>query len=288
MEKDVMTPIFEIGDLQVVCVSDGILATSIDFVLDMTRDEALRISGAGEDGALHIPVNNFVFRRGDATILIDAGAGNTMQPTLGRLPQNLGLAGHEPASVTHILLTHLHPDHANGLVDDDGRAIFPNAELLVHETEFKFWTRDNDGSENESVLRMRARNKINLGPYRDRVRLMCDGEDMLGCSPILAPGHSPGHTCWKIETGRQALIAWGDLVHFSTIQISHPNTAAKYDLDPNLARSSRLAMLNTIARDRLFVAGAHVSAPGIGQLSKSDPGFVFERAEHARNNARAN
>ena len=55
--------------------------------------------------------------------MIDAGAGNTMQPTLGKLPDNLRKAGVEPAAVTHILITHLHPDHANGLVDDNGRRI---------------------------------------------------------------------------------------------------------------------------------------------------------------------
>lgn len=267
---------FRIGELDVCCVSDGILKSSVDFILGMEREDALPISGAEPDGTLPIPVNNFVFRRDGATMLIDAGAGNTMQPTLGRLPDELRKAGHAPEAITHVILTHLHSDHANGLVDDAGAPVFPNAELLVHTQEHEFWMRPNDGSESASVLRTRARNKINLAPYEKRIRLMRDGESLLGCSPMLAPGHSPGHTCWKVETGATAMLAWGDLVHFSTVQISHPRTAVRYDLDPDRARQSRLSFLEMAARDRLLIAGAHVAAPGLGHVSRTAGGYAFE------------
>lgn len=277
---------FTIGSLDILCFTDGVLKSSIDFVLGLGREDAMRISGAEPDGALRIPVNNFVFRRGDATLLIDAGAGDTMQPTLGRLPANLREAGVDPASITHVVLTHLHPDHANGLVDADGRAVYANAEIVVHATELAFWMRENDGSEVESVRRMRARNRINLAPYMARLRTMRDGESFLGCTPILAPGHSPGHTCWVIETGAEAMVAWGDLVHFSTIQIEHPTIAVKYDLDAEVARASRLSMLDRVARQGLAVCGAHVRAPGVGHVKREGDGFRFmplpdQKSEHS-------
>lgn len=265
-----------IGDLDILCVSDGVLKSSVDFVLGLSREEAIRISGAEPDGVLPIPVNCFVFRRDDALLLIDAGAGNTMQPTLGKLPENLRAAGVDPAAVTHVVVTHLHPDHANGLVDDAGAAVFPNARILVHETEHAFWMRENDGSEVESVLRMRKRNRINLAPYAQRVTTMRDGEALLGCAPILAPGHSPGHTCWRIETGAEPLMAWGDAVHFSTVQIGRPDIAVKYDLDPDRARESRLMLLARIAAERCAVAGAHVAAPGLGHITRQGEGYAFQ------------
>ena len=274
-----MTGSFRVGDLELQPYSDGILKTSLDFVLGRERAQADALVGGTEDGSLFIPVNNFLFQKNGATVLIDAGAGNTMQPTLGKLPANLLAAGIAPADVTHIVLTHIHPDHANGLVDDAGEAIYTNAEILVHAQEFDFWMSENDGTENENVKRQRARNKINMKPYLDRVRRMRDGEVVVDCTPMLAPGHSYGHTCWRIGTGRDAFVAWGDLVHFSAIQISHPDTAVKYDLDPDLARRSRLRMLDMFATDRLAVAGAHVAAPGFGYLSrKKGGGYTFDPA----------
>ena len=271
-----MSDIFQIGGLELKAFSDDILKTSTDFVLGMEIGQANGLTGAGADGAVFIPVNNFLFQTDGATVLIDAGAGDTMQATLGKLPGNLAAAGHAPETITHIILTHIHPDHANGLVDASGAALYPNAEILVHAQEFDFWMAENDGSENDNVKRQRARNKINMTPYLDRIRRMRDGEVIVGCTPMLAPGHSPGHTCWRIGTGREAFVAWGDLVHFSAIQVSHPDVAVKYDLDPDLARRSRMRMLDLVAAEGLAVAGAHVAAPGLGYLSRKGTGYAYD------------
>jgi glyoxylase-like metal-dependent hydrolase (beta-lactamase superfamily II) len=273
-----MTRVFRCGNLEVKGFTDGSLKTSLDFVLGMERAASEELVGGTNDGSLFIPVNNFLFQRDGATVLIDAGAGNTMQPTLGKLPANLKAAGIDPADVTHIVLTHMHPDHANGLVDAAGGAVYPNAEILVHAQELDFWMTETNWVESDAVKRTRARNKLNMKPYLERIRRMHDGEEVLGCVPLLAPGHSPGHTCWRIGAGRDAFIAWGDLVHFSAIQISHPNTAVKYDLDPDLARRSRLRMLDMIAAERVAIAGAHVNAPGFGYLTRKGAGYAFEPA----------
>lgn len=269
---------FHVGGVDVHGFSDGILKTSIDFVLKMDRAQAAQLTGCKADGSLFIPVNNFLFKRDGKIIMIDAGAGNTMQPTLGKLPENLRDAGIAPDAVTHIVLTHIHPDHANGLVDDAGKALYPNAEILVHAQEYDFWMAQSDGAASEMVAKTRARNRINMMPYVERTRRMRDGDEVLGCTPILAPGHSPGHTCWRIGAGRDAFIAWGDLVHFSAIQISHPEAAVAYDLDPDQARQSRLRMLDMVANEKLAVAGAHVNAPGFGHLTRTGTGYRFEPA----------
>ena len=273
-----MVQSFAVGGVDVRGFSDGILKTSIDFVMKMDRAQAAELTKCSADGSLFIPVNNFLFERDGKIIMIDAGAGNTMQPTLGKLPENLRAAGIDPKAITHIVITHIHPDHANGLVDDTGAAIYPNAEILVHAQEYDFWMAESDGATPEKVAKTRARNRINMTPYVERTRRMRDGEEVLGCTPILAPGHSPGHTCWRIGTGRDAFIAWGDLVHFSDIQISHPDTAVSYDLDPDMARQSRLRMLDMVANEKLAVAGAHVNAPGFGHLTRKGSGYRFEPA----------
>jgi glyoxylase-like metal-dependent hydrolase (beta-lactamase superfamily II) len=272
-------PSMRVGDVEVQGLSDGILKTSLDLVLGMERAQAESLVGGTESGSFYIPVNNFLIRRGGKTILIDAGAGNTMQPTLGKLPDNLRAAGVEPAAVTHIVMTHLHPDHANGLVDDAGAPHYPNAEIVVHQTEADFWMRPDVANDEDRVKKNRARTAINLKPYLDRIRRVRDGEEFSGFTPVVAPGHTPGHTCWLLAAANGGgFMAFGDVVHLSAIQISHPDAALTYDLDKDLAVKSRKRILDMAASERFAIAGAHVNAPGFGYVVRKGSSFAFEPA----------
>jgi glyoxylase-like metal-dependent hydrolase (beta-lactamase superfamily II) len=269
-------PSMRVGDVEVQGLSDGILKTSLDLVIGMERAEADKLVGGTDNGSLYIPVNNFLIRRNGKTILIDAGAGNTMQPTLGKLPENLRADGVDPAAVTHIVMTHLHPDHANGLVDDAGNPHYPNAEIIVHETEADFWMQPIDASTPDRVKGNRARTAINLKPYLDRIRRVRNDEELLGFTPVLAPGHTPGHTCWLLAANGSGFMAFGDVVHLSAIQISHPDAALTYDLDKDQAIKSRKRILDMAATERLAIAGAHVNAPGFGYVVRKGASFAFE------------
>jgi glyoxylase-like metal-dependent hydrolase (beta-lactamase superfamily II) len=272
----VSPPTARVGGLEIRAFNDGLLKTSLDYILNLDRETSESLVGGTKDGSLYIPVNNFVFEVDGKILMIDAGCGNTMQPTLGKLPENLRAGGVAPEAITHIILTHIHPDHANGLIDDDGAPQYPNAEILVHEKEFDFWMGDDNPGEPDRIKHNRARNKLNLKPYLERTRRMRDGEERLGCSPILAAGHTPGHTCWRIGSGRDAWFSWGDLVHLSAVQVAHPEAALTYDLDPDAAAVSRRRILDMAAADRVFVAGAHVNAPGFGYVVRKGRSFAIE------------
>jgi glyoxylase-like metal-dependent hydrolase (beta-lactamase superfamily II) len=271
-------PSMRVGDVEVLGLSDGILKTSIDKVLRMDLATAERLVGGTDNGSLFIPVNNFVIRRGGKVIMIDAGAGNTMQPTLGELPDNLRAAGIGPEAVTDIVMTHLHPDHANGLVDDAGKPHYPNAEIVVHETEVDFWMAADDAHTPDRVKGNRARTRINMAPYMERIRRVRDGDEYLGFTPVLAPGHTPGHTCWLLAANGGGFMALGDVVHLSAIQISHPEAALTYDLDADMAVKSRKRILDMAASERLAIAGAHVNAPGFGHVVRKGAAYAFEPA----------
>jgi glyoxylase-like metal-dependent hydrolase (beta-lactamase superfamily II) len=275
----VALPSMRVGDVEVQGLSDGVLWTSLDLVIGMERAQAESLVGRTENGSFYIPVNNFLLRSAGRIILIDAGAGNTMQHTLGKLPQNLRAAGIEPVAVTHIVITHLHPDHANGLVDDDGKPHYPNAEIVVHATEADFWMRPDVADDEDRVKGNRSRTRINLKPYLDRVRRVRDGEEYLGFVPVLAPGHTPGHTCWLLAAASSGgFMALGDVVHLSAIQIAHPEIALAYDLDKNGAIQSRKRILDMAASERFAIAGAHVNAPGFGYVVRRGTSFAFEPA----------
>ena len=93
-----------------------------------------------------------------------------MGPTLGKLPDNLRAIGVPPEQIETIFITHLHPDHSNGLIDDAGNAVFPNAEIVLHETEARFWLdRDIATAENERIQRNMAKAAQTTAPYRKRM-----------------------------------------------------------------------------------------------------------------------
>ena len=266
-----------IGDIEVTPISDGVLQTSLDVVLKLDRAEKEKLSGKKVGDPVHISVNAFLLKMKGRYALIDTGSGNTMGPTLGRVPESLRAAGVAPEQIDLIFLTHLHPDHSNGLVDEAGEAVFPNAEVILHEQEARFWLdRDETSATDERVRRNIAKARVTTAPYRARMRTVSDGEAVPGVSAILQAGHTPGHTGWLLQSGNDSLLIWGDLVHLASIQIPRPDTGLIYDVDPQMAGVTRQRMFDRIAADRIRVAGAHIDFPGFGFVTRNGAGYRFE------------
>jgi glyoxylase-like metal-dependent hydrolase (beta-lactamase superfamily II) len=267
----------KVGDIELTTLSDGVLTTSLDVVLDLAPDEKERLAGIKVTDPLPISVNAFLLKMAGKYALIDTGSGNTLGPTLGKLPENLRALGVTPERIETIFLTHLHPDHSNGLVDDAGEPHYPNAELIVHETEARFWLdRDEASAPDDRIRRNITFARRSTAPYRKRLRTVPDGEAIPGISAVLMPGHTPGHTGWLLQSGNDSLLIWGDLVHLAAVQVPRPDTGLTYDVDPQLACATRERMFDRIAADKLQVAGAHLNFPGFGRLERKGTGFRFE------------
>jgi glyoxylase-like metal-dependent hydrolase (beta-lactamase superfamily II) len=271
-----------IGDFSVTAVSDGVLNSNHDVILGVERAESERMTGIPYGQPLPLDVNCFVIRYRDHIMLSDAGTGHSYGPTLGKLPQNLRAAGIAPENVDTILLTHLHPDHSFGLVDPQGRPIFPNAHLIVHEVEAAFWLdREPRPDDSERIARNTKAQRTTLAPYAGRIRRVRDGEVLPGIAAIMRPGHTPGHTTWLLQSGNERLLLWGDIVHLAAVQVPRPDAALIFDVDPELAKASRQAAFDWVSRERVSVGGAHLGFPGFGKLERAGPGFVF-RPEAAK------
>jgi glyoxylase-like metal-dependent hydrolase (beta-lactamase superfamily II) len=276
-EPDAMPASKKIGDIEVTAVSDGRLKTSIDVVLDLERAETERLVGGAHNAEQFLAVNSFLIRLGGKNLLVDAGAGTSMQPTLGRLPENLRAMGVAPEAIDIVLLTHMHPDHSNGLVDAGGQAVFPNAEIVAHEEEARFWLdREEQPSDSERVKRNTTASRRVFSAYRDRLRRVRDGEALTGVAAFMQPGHTPGHTAWLVHSGGESVLFWGDIVHLAAIQIPHPDAGLVFDVDARMACRSRRRVLDWAAADKLRVAGAHLDFPGFGYVTRRGSGYGWE------------
>ena len=263
--------------MQVTTVSDGVLNSTLNNFLGVTPAEAERISGFPVAGPVPIAVNTFLLEFDGKRVLVDAGSGSTMGPTLGKLPDNLRALGVAPDTIDIILLTHIHPDHSNGLVDDEGQPIFTNAEVIVHVDDLRFWVeREPEATDSEFCQRNKKASRRAFAPYRDRVRAITGGEPLSGICAQPQPGHTPGHTGWLISSGDDALLIWGDIVHLAAIQFARPDAALTFDFDPDTARRSRSRVFDWVATDRIRVAGAHLDLPAFGYVQRDGLGYRFE------------
>ncbi len=264
-----------IGDIEVVPVSDGLLNVSLEPFVGIAHEECARLSGHPIKGPIPIAVNAYLVKFNGKLALVDAGSSNTMGPTLGKLPENLRAIGVAPEQIDYILLTHIHPDHSNGLVDENGAAAYPNAEVIVSDADAAFFLDRDPEIETDFRQRVMRAARRAFAPYGERTRRITDGEIFTGISAHPQPGHTLGHTGWLIASRNDALLIWGDIVHVSGVQFARPDAALTFDLDPQAAGKSRKRVFDWVATDRIRVAGAHLDLPSFGYVSPKGSGYTF-------------
>jgi glyoxylase-like metal-dependent hydrolase (beta-lactamase superfamily II) len=271
------TPHRKIGVITIYALTDGVIETPPEVLVGVEEPEARRLVGdRAQSGPFELGVNNFLLDYDGRWMLIDAGAGHTMGPRAGKLVDNLRAIGIEPSDIETILLTHIHPDHSNGLVDAQGRAHFPNAKLVVHEDEVRFWLDRDLSTVAERFHRNIAFAKAATDPYRERMRLATDGEAMPGITAIPLPGHTAGHTGWLIHSGTDSVLVWGDTVHLAPVQIPRPEVGLIFDLDSVQAAATRRRIFDQVATDRVEIGGAHMDYPGFGFMRRVGNEYRFE------------
>ncbi len=267
-----------VGDAMVTALSDGYLDAPYEVMLDIAPAEIDSIMAeAFRPSPPRISVNCFLVRSGGRTGIVDTGSSDSMGPTLGRLPAMLALLGIAPEDIDTVMLTHMHPDHSNGLTAKDGSRLFPNAELVVAEAEVNHW--HDDAAMARANERQRVRyfewGRFQVAPYLDR-RRNAVGEVMPQVEAVPLPGHTPGHTGYRVASGDEAMLIWGDIVHVPDVQARRPDVTMVFDSDRDAAISSRRRTFDMAASDRLLIGGMHAHFPGFGHVARRGEGYVIE------------
>jgi glyoxylase-like metal-dependent hydrolase (beta-lactamase superfamily II) len=269
---------FTLGELEITALSDGHLNLGLELfpAADPAAAEAL-LSKAFLPKAMPTSVNAYLVTKGDQRVLIDTGTASAMGPTLGHVPEALAAAGVKPESINTVIITHLHPDHANGLLDAAGKAAFPAAEVVVSAPELAFW--NDDGVMSKAPTEMKpffdmARKVI--APYEGKVRQIEGEIDIVpGITALPAPGHTPGHLALRISSGDANFLIFTDVIHTAALQFSHPEWAIAFDVDQETAIATRKRMLDMAAADRLLVAGMHLPFPGVGHVVREGDAYGY-------------
>ena len=260
-----------VGEIDVLVISDGVfplaaatLATNTDPAdLAAWLDDRLQ-----PPDVYKWPLNVIVVRSGGRTVLIDSGAGSEFPdfPGVGQLAARLDAAGIDPASVTDVVLTHLHVDHVGGLLVDGVKdQLRPDLRIHVAAAEVKFWESPDFSRVSmppgfPDALRRAAKRFLN--EYRSLLRpFETEYEVAPGVLVHRTGGHTPGHSVVRLASGGDRLTFAGDAVF--EVGFEHPDWYNGFEHDPEEAARVRVRLLRELAANRESLVATHLSFPSV-------------------------
>jgi len=270
-----------LGDYLITIVSDGELSLPTATLAANVPEATLRsylksIRQAGDTQRGHL--NLTLIDTGERVILVDAGAGPDFQDTAGTIEASLQAAGYGVEDINLVVITHGHPDHVWGILDDAGKAPrFPHAEYAINAAEWTFWA-DEALAERlpqaQKAMAHGARKNLTAVSARTR-RLEPDAEVAPGVRLFAAPGHTPGHSGVLVESAGERLLVVGDALTHAYISFEQPGWHFAFDMDGEQAASSRARILALASGEDIRLVLYHAPFPGVGRVARLGTVFRF-------------
>lgn len=275
---------FKLGDFTVTAISDGLRIAdkpNETFGIDQSPEAIAALLDKN-----FLPTDRFangfspvVVDTGSEVVLFDTGNGEAGRAAgTGMLLEGLRAAGYPPESITLVVLTHMHGDHINGLMEG-GKPAFPNARYVMGETELAFWKDPaRVGSPAEGGHKAVLKNVV---PLVEKATLISDGADVAsGISAIAAFGHSPGHMVFRVSSQGKDLMLTADTANHYVLSLQQPDWQVRFDMDKEKAAASRRKVFDMVASERLPFIGYHMPFPALGYVEKLDAGYRFVPASY--------
>ena len=200
----------------------------------------------------------------DRRIMVDVGIGDRWDArkaeifALDRRPNHLvaelAEAGIIRESITDVVLTHLHFDHAGGVFrqgEDGLEPVFPNA---THWVQKKHWDwahnpsqRDRASFRTEDFLGLKESGKLEFVEGRQEI--------LPGVTVMPVNGHTPGQQIVEFHTGEKVVVFCGDLIPFRS-QVHIPWIMG-FDLNPMLTVAEKKQLLTLAAEEQYILVFEH-------------------------------
>ncbi|MEM0923128.1 MAG: MBL fold metallo-hydrolase [Pseudomonadota bacterium] len=280
---------FKIGAFEVTTIQDG--AVQIPgphpiFGENVSAGEVQALATANFLPAeqLEIPFTVTLVNTGNELILFDAGNGGVTgrRPNAGLLLDRLAGAGYSADQIDHVVMTHFHPDHIGGLMED-GAPAFPNAAYVMPAAEYDFWS-PVEKAEAEATARVGKLVQSNVVPLAEKTTMIKPGDSVVsGVEAVDGSGHTPGHTVFNVESEGARLMLIADLCNHYVVSLQRPDWHVRFDMDKEKAVAQRKAILGQIAADKIPFVGYHMPSSAVGFLETKGEGFSFVPASYQLN-----
>ena len=272
---------YKVGGADVTALYDGIWEKPHDpaFIANASVDDvkgAMTKAGLPAD-FVSIPFTVVVVRNGGKTVLCDSGTGGQVQPTAGKMMANMKAAGIDPAAIDTILISHCHPDHIFGLMEKDtNKPVFANAEIVISDVEYKFWTDPAVIDRLPEARKGLARRIQAVFPTWKNIRQVSGEPEVApGIRFVSAPGHTPGHRAFHLASGASELMISNDTAYVPALVVANPGWHGQYDQDAATAEASRRKLLDRVIADKIMICGYHFPFPGAGTVAKDGAGYAL-------------
>ena len=271
---------YKVGAYECTSVADGARTCPMPdtFVKNVPKDQALAAAEAAymPKGMVTVPFNPQVINTGSKLVLIDTGNGQVPNAPVGKLLPNLAAAGIDPKTVDIVILSHLHPDHANGIKLADGSLAFPNAEIMAPAKDWAFWmSEENAAKAPNDMMKNYFSNvrKVFTGLENKVTKYDWGKEVAPGITSVDTNGHTPGHTSFVVASGSSKVLVQSDVTNIPELFLRNPDWHVAFDIDPVKAVETRRKFYDMAAAEKAMIVGFHFAFPSIGYVEKAGTGY---------------